>query len=195
MLPKDIYFYDCSGLGIAWLLTMDLIKQDYTADGMYRHLCSKISREELRRGDWVFVRNNKTENIFHVGYVVDDALNVVEAKSRDDGVVKRPLSAGDWNVFGRPDKVFQELTGRQETIRISRVLYLASPYLQGEDVQALQKAIRKSGISIEIDGVFGPDTKKALILAQKQLFAGKSSEWDGQAGEKTVTALGLVWRA
>ena len=31
----------------------------------------------------------------HIGYIVDESLNVIEAKGRDDGVVKRSLNASE----------------------------------------------------------------------------------------------------
>ena len=42
---------------------------------------------------------------YHVGIVVDAKRNVIEAKGRDDGVVKRDIDAqtGYWNYFGRPE--------------------------------------------------------------------------------------------
>ena len=202
-LPEDLHFYDCSGLGVKWLLEQGLIKNDMTANSMYTQLCSKISKSDVRRGDWVFIRSSSTGNITHVGYVVDDTLNVVEAAGRDYGVIKRPLSKGSpngaWNVFGRPDQVFdlpEEASGEnntEETAAISRILRLKSPYLRGDDVKALQEALQKKGGALAADGIFGPATEEAVLDAQKQLFPGTPSEWDGQAGKKTVTALGLKW--
>ena len=202
-LPEDLYFYDCSGLGVKWLLEQGLIKNDMTANSMYTQLCSKISKSDVRCGDWVFIRSSSTGNITHVGYVVDDDLNVVEAAGRDYGVIKRSLSKGSpngaWNVFGRPNQVFdlsEEASGEnntEETAAISRVLRLKSPYMRGDDVKALQKALQKKGGALTADGIFGPATEEAAIDVQKQLFPGTPSEWDGQAGKKTVTALGLKW--
>ena len=204
-LPEDLYFYDCSGLGVKWLLEQGLIKNDMTANSMYTQLCSKISKSDVRRGDWVFIRSSSTGNITHVGYVVDDALNVVEAAGRDYGVVKRSFSKGSpngaWNVFGRPDQVFEfsdepsEEADAAETAvaTISRILRLKSPYMRGDDVKALQKALQKKGGALTADGIFGPATEEAVIDVQKQLFPGTPSEWDGQAGKRTISALGLKW--
>lgn len=199
-LPDDRYFYDCSGLGIAWLLENKLVKSDMTANSMFTNLCSKVSKAELRRGDWVFLRRGSTGNISHIGYIVDDALNVVEAAGRDVGVIKRPLSKGSpngaWNVFGRPDKVFDLSSADKPTAAtIGRVLCLTSPMQRGDDVKALQAALIAKGATIKADGIFGQATETAVKAAQKQLWPGKPSEWDGKAGKKTVTALGLVWFA
>lgn len=100
--------FDCSGLGMYWLQNIKgLYGYDMSSDSMLKQ-CASLSKGELRKGDWVF-RTYKTGSskgkAYHIGYVVDEALNVIEAKGRDDGVVKRPLHAsgsGYWNTFGRP---------------------------------------------------------------------------------------------
>lgn len=98
--------FDCSGLAVYFLLANGLLKSDTTADGLRGH-CEKINRASLRKGDWVFrVSNGKA---YHIGYVVDDKLNVIEAMGRDSGVVKRGLNASGtsyWNAYGRPRKFF-----------------------------------------------------------------------------------------
>lgn len=193
LLKDDLFFYDCSGLGVDWLLKQKLIKSDMTANSMY-NLCSKVSKSSLKKGDWVFVLNSSGVAT-HIGYVVDDKLNVVESAGRDRGVIQRPLSQGSpngaWNAFGRPDKLFPELNKNVEfenTIIFNRILKLTSPRMTGEDVRVLQKAI-----GADQDGVFGPGTEKLLIEKQKKLFPNNPSEWDGKVGKKTIVALGLKW--
>lgn len=193
LLKEDLYFYDCSGLGVDWLLKQKLIKSDMTANGMY-NLCTKVSKSNLKKGDWVFILNS-SGTATHIGYIVDDSLNVVESAGRNYGVIKRPLSQGSpngqWNSYGRPDKLFPELKGNASStssVSITRILKLTNPRMKGEDVKALQKAIET-----DPDGVFGPDTEKHLIAKQKKLFPNDSSQWDGKAGKKTIIALGLKW--
>lgn len=100
--------YDCSGLGMYWLYNKKkLYSGDLNAHGMYGQ-CDPITRKELKPGDWVF-RKNSLGRKYHVGYVVDGELNVIECKGRDDGVVKRSLDASGstyWNCYGRP-KIFK----------------------------------------------------------------------------------------
>lgn len=77
------------------------------------------------------------------------------------------------------------------TVRISasdpdeRVLKLSRPMMHGEDVRVLQKALQAAGISVEVDGVFGGDTERAVIRFQMQ--AGLVV--DGIAGPATMAAL------
>lgn len=103
----DMRAYDCSGLGMYWLQNLQkLYTHDMTADDMKRQ-CTAVKREELKRGDWVFRIYAATGKAYHIGYVVDDGY-VIEAKGRDDGVVKRKLDASGksyWNAYGRP-KIF-----------------------------------------------------------------------------------------
>jgi len=99
---ETVLAYDCSGLGMKWLMDKKILPKDLTAAGMYS-VCQKITKADLKARDMVFVYglSRGKMKIHHVGYVVDDSLNVVEAMGRDVGVVMRPLSAGKWNRYGR----------------------------------------------------------------------------------------------
>ncbi|MFB2836615.1 glycoside hydrolase family protein, partial [Floridanema evergladense] len=72
----------------------------------------------------------------------------------------------------------------------SRVLRLAEPgqpLVQGDDVRQVQKALIKAGFNLQVDGIFGKDTDKAVRQFQKQ----KNLTVDGIAGIETQKALGL----
>lgn len=117
--------FDCSGLGVYFFLREGLLASDTTADGIMK-LCMRVSAAELRPGDFVF-RVYRSGKAYHVGYVVDDARNVVEAKGRSAGVVKSPFKG--WNVCGRPP-----FWGTAQ----SRVLMPTNPNMNGADVPSLQ---------------------------------------------------------
>lgn len=178
--------YDCSGLGMYFLFDMKgVFKEDTNAHGMMTMKCDRISRDELKRGDWVF--RVSYGRAYHIGYVVDDELNVIEAKGRDDGVIKGKMNYSYFNAYGRP-KFFKE-----EIYEGSRELRLRSPMMRGEDVKALQEALHKAGykqVTGAVDGVFGKDTDAGVRKFQKA----KKLTVDGIAGEKTFLALGLEWR-
>ena len=177
--------FDCSGLAVYFLLKEGLLSTDTTADGLLRR-CARISQGEVRRGDFVFKVDAKGK-AYHVGYVVDDALNVIEAQGRDTGVIKSPLKG--WNAYGRPPFFGVEVPPAPAPK--SRVLALVKPYLQGADVTVLQTALKKRGYTVgTIDGVFGPLADKAVREFQRNA----KLVVDGKAGPKTNTALGLVWR-
>jgi peptidoglycan hydrolase-like protein with peptidoglycan-binding domain len=179
--------FDCSGLGIYWLCDkMKLLPYDLNADTLMTDRCSEISRSELCRGDWVF-RVNSAGRAYHIGYVVDDALRVVEAKGRDDGVVKRALSAsgsGYWNRYGRPAVFRAEiLAGKGATA--ADVLRYGD---MGEAVKAMQQLLLAAGYdcgSCGADGEFGTQTLGALTRAQKALGVAV----DGLYGPATKAAL------
>lgn len=157
---KDIAAYDCSGLGVKFLLNMKLISSDKTANGLYG-LCTKISKSQLKKGDWVFKGSSLRKT--HIGYVVDDTLNVIESRGRDYGVVKRAFSAGAWKYFGRP-KVFKIeggiIKGDDDVIKKGD---------KGEAVIAWQTSLKALGYDLGtygankdgIDGDFGSATEAA----------------------------------
>lgn len=77
------------------------------------------------------------------------------------------------------------------TVRVSaadageRVLKLNRPMMRGDDVRALQQALKAAGASIEVDGIFGGDTERAVL--RFQVKAGLNV--DGIAGPATMAAL------
>ncbi|NJL87927.1 MAG: glycoside hydrolase family protein [Leptolyngbyaceae cyanobacterium SM1_1_3] len=66
-----------------------------------------------------------------------------------------------------------------------RLLYLATPYLFGEDVKALQRELARTGAGVLIDGVFGPATD----LAVKRFQTVNSLQPDGIVGPQTLALL------
>jgi N-acetylmuramoyl-L-alanine amidase len=72
-------------------------------------------------------------------------------------------------------------------LEIPRVLKLTDPLQLGNDVEALQLALKKVKISVEVNKVFGPDTDRAVrqLQTDSQLVA------DGVVGSKTRQILGL----
>ena len=190
---KVLRAFDCSGLGMAWI-EKHIATPDLTAYGMYTNLCEPITKSKLKRGDWVF-KKNSSGKISHIGYIVDDKLNVIEAQGRDYGVVKRPLSATTWTVFGRPKMFKAEIEKEEDTFIATRVLKRTKPTMKGEDVKKMQQRLIDRGFSCGskgADGSFGDDTKAAVIKFQKYTWPKDEKEWDGIAGRKTLTALGAI---
>lgn len=193
--------FDCSGL-VCWLLSMVGAVQkgfDTTAEGLMGY-CKRLSRGELKAGDLVFKKDSKG-HIFHVGVVVDDALNVVEAAGRDLGVVKRPISANGWNTYGRPSFFEKEIgkanipttSSKPLNWELSRLVKFKSPMMRGADVINIQKALITNGCSVGAtgaDGVFGKNSDSAVRAFQRS----KGLAADGIVGKKTCIALGGVWK-
>lgn len=192
---KVLKAFDCSGLGM-YELNILFGYPDTTADGMFKKYCEQITKAQLKKGDWVFKRNS-VGKCTHIGYVVDDKLNVIEAKGRDDGVVKRPLNSGAWNCYGRPSCFRDEITN--EWIA-TRPLHYEKPTMKGEDVAELQRHLIERGFSCGKwgdDGSYGQATEKAVRAYQESTHV-KGGDYlvvDGRAGRKTLTSLGAkcVW--
>lgn len=193
--------FDCSGLGMAFLQNeTKTVSSDMNANGMMGK-CEIITKEQARRGDWVF-KVNSSGRATHIGYIVDTALNVVEAKGRDYGVIKSPLSKGGWNKYGRPKYFADEINAADGVTYsapkaggfvVSRLLKRVSPYMRGDDVRELQKALIARGYACGrsgADGIFGDDTR----LAVRAFQGTERLTVDGKAGRQTVTALGGTYK-
>ena len=90
--------FDCSGLGVYWLLKNDVLGTDRTANGLYR-MCELTDKP--KRGYWVF-RLNDEGRATHIGYMVSDS-EVIHAKGRVEGVVKEKYSSSYWHKVCVPN--------------------------------------------------------------------------------------------
>lgn len=187
---------DCSGLGMNYLQNKaGIYGSDMTANGM-KGKCTLIDKGQLKKGDWVFrtyKTGSKKGRAYHIGYIVDDNLNVVHAKGRAYGVVKEAFSSSYWNTYGRPKCFADEINGNipEYTAVFTRLLKKKSPLMTGEDVSALQILLNHANnAGLAVDGKFGNKTKAAVKAYQKE----KGLKVDGIAGKNTITALGGVWR-
>lgn len=191
----EIYCFDCSGLGTYFLYNLHkLIPTDKNANGL-KGICKLISKDQLKKGDWVF-RTYKSGSdkgrAYHVGYVVDDHLNIIEAKGRNYGVVKGSFDSSYWNTYGRPE-IFKNEIEKEEAPKavFTRVMKRIKPTMTGEDIRTLQKMLNDYGnYGLALDGKYGPATEKAVKAFQKA----KGLTVDGKAGKNTVTALGGIWQ-
>jgi len=177
---------DCSGLPVYVLRKIGAIdsKKDYSA-AMFQSVSKPVSLKSLVAGDLVF---NKTEKASHVGVFVGDNM-VIESKGRDrdDGVVRRKLSAGKWVVGGRlPADWFVE----DIPVLERELYYRESNLMKGEDVKACQEQLQLAGYTPgTADGVFGKKTK--IAVQAFQLDNGLTA--DGIVGKKTAEKLGFIW--
>ena len=73
-----------------------------------------------------------------------------------------------------------------------RLLYLARPMQRGDDVRDLQERLNRLGFdSGQVDGIFGPDTRDAVVDFQANVGLND----DGTAGPETVDALRRLHRS
>lgn len=101
-LTGDIRFFDCSGLGVSYLLKNKGIAYDTTAKGLYR-LCDPLNESQVVEGDWCFLKDSGG-NIYHIGYVVDNDM-VVHAFNQEKGVIMEKRTARKW-FYARPNFAF-----------------------------------------------------------------------------------------
>lgn len=66
-----------------------------------------------------------------------------------------------------------------------RVLRLSRPMMEGSDVLKLQEALKKAGLAVSTDGVFGSGTDKAVKEFQQK----KGLTADGIVGSKTLALM------
>lgn len=190
----ELRAYDCSGLGVALLMREGEIARDRTAHGLYTE-CKKITRAELKPGDFVFrqyTSGSKKGHVYHIGYVVSEN-KVVHAKGRDVGVVLETLNENGktyWNAYGKSPYIANKDEGYATHI-FTQTLYLKK--CKGkvwEDVKALQWFLNRNGFNCgSIDGYFGKNTEKAVKVCQKA----NKLKVDGIAGKNTVRSLGGIW--
>lgn len=77
---------------------------------------------------------------------------------------------------------------RTRQLLTARRLYLTYPNLKGADVEAVQKALTRAGVTVTIDGSLGPSTAWAI----KQFQARHNLIADGVVGPQTLVKLGAL---
>ena len=101
-----LYAYDCSGLGVYWLLSVaHLWKADANANTMMHRCVDLDTAGPPAKGWWVFRLDDAKKRAVHIGYMIDNQY-LIEAKGRKVGVCKTKFKAHEWDVWGIP-KVFE----------------------------------------------------------------------------------------
>jgi len=94
-----LYAYDCSGLGMYYLQDVKKVySHDMSANGMMGQC--ELTESEPKRGYWLF-RVNSDGRATHIGYMVSDT-DLIEARGRTYGVVRRRYAKRDWHKIGKP---------------------------------------------------------------------------------------------
>lgn len=192
----NVKAFDCSGLVTRAMDDTGIMKKgfDTTADGLKKHYVRQLKRWELKPGDLVF-RVTSAGKAYHVGVVADWELNIIEARGRAYGVVKRGLNAsgkGYWNAYGRPTALREEIEENAQPFILKRLLKKKIVRMRGDDVKAVQKMLINSGYPCGkdgADGIFGNYTD----LAVRAFQTAHKLKADGIVGKTTITALGGEW--
>ena len=174
--------FDCSGLGMYWLMKNGIFKYDMTAKEMYNSIPTKVkSLSSVKAGDFVF-----TDSLGHVGYAIGDDM-VIEARGTAWGVVMTDLYKREWTKAARPDW----WVDLDEKPILRRELKLTDPCMRGEDVKTAQALLTEKGYSVgAIDGIFG----KATEFASKNFKQDNGLKYEtGTIGKRTAEKLGFKW--
>ena len=177
--------FDCSGLGMYWIIKNGIYPSDLNANGM-RSLCEVITREEVKRGDWLFEMNDNRAT--HIGYAISDK-QAIECRGRDYGVCVTDINSRKWNYYGRPKAFKNEIENEVEEMIYDVAVKKGD---KGDKVTALQNALIKNGYALTkygADGDFGGETFNAVCDLQKN----KGFVIDGIADREEIEAVGLTW--
>lgn len=174
--------FDCSGLGMYWLMKNGIFKYDMTAKEMYNSIPTKVkSLSSVKAGDFVF-----TDSLGHVGYAIGDDM-VIEARGTAWGVVMTDLYKREWTKAARPDW----WVDLDEKPILRRELKLTNPYMTGDDVKMAQTLLIEKGYNPGLtDGIFGKNTE----IASRNFKQDNGLKYEtGTIGKKTATLLGFIW--
>lgn len=172
--------FDCSGLASYYFQDqLKFWKYDHRARDICKE-CVKVPVEKRQPGDFVFGHFTSEGYAGHVGYIDDEGM-VIEAKGRDDGVVRRAYKDGDWVQVGRPSFWIYNMTRELKS------------GMRGQDVGQLQARLTHLGYPCgTIDDIFGNKTATALELWQKAYYK-KAPEY-GVMDKKTAKKLGFTFK-
>lgn len=126
-----------------------------------------------------------------IGHIVfsDGKGGTLEAHSTKKGVIASTVKGRRWDMgLLLPDVVYAVNAVETRPVPAPKVLRLTKPRMKGPEVKRLQQALKGKGHDPgPLDGEYGPKT--AAAVAAFQLV--KDLVPDGEAGPKTLKALGL----
>lgn len=179
---------DCSGLAVGFLLKYGIIKNDMTADGLYKLIGKKIKLNEVKAGDYLFMGSDSKKT--HVGYAID-AKRAIESKNHDEGVVMTVIANRGWKYAARPDW-YDEKQPQPVVPSLERELsFRTTSLMQGNDVKKVQESLNNLGYNCGTsDGYFGKKTD----IAVRNFQSDRGLTVDGVVGKHTAESLGFLWK-
>ena len=139
-----------------------------------------ISRYVAIRRDWL--ANNANTALHPTVYRMDAFKLLIREKAWELPLplVVRGVRIDEAVLAGQPHRVSAHVVEE-------RLLMLASPMMQGDDVRAVQAAPEARGIPVGTDGVYGEHTASAV----RRFQSANDMTADGIVGPATRAALGL----
>lgn len=122
--------------------------------------------------------------------VCDGMGGTVEAHSHADGVIKGRIAGRRWDIGIEVPGISYESMPVVPVEPPVKIVYCVSvPIMTSLKVGEIQRALLNAGFDPHgIDNKYGKETAKAVIAFQKQ----RGLVVDGEVGEKTAAALGVV---
>ena len=165
---------------VSYLRERGLIDSCTKASELYFNHCETIDQNDVVAGDLVF-RFVRASGADYVGVYMGDG-SVVLGNGREELVAREEFDATVWRRFAQL-KAFEndDTTSAIYTRCLKR---LRRP-MRGDDVRALQTALKSDRFDLCVDGVYGKKTRKAVRAYQRE--AGLSD--DGAVGQITWESL------
>lgn len=159
----------------------------YWANDARNQVVEKVSiAAALRRPGAILLRVPSSSD----GHIVfsDGKGGTVEAHSTNRGVIAGDARDRRWDMgLLLPDVEYTE-NPPVARMALAEILRLKKPYMKGEAVKEVQRALKAHEISPgKIDGVYGPQTAAAVTAFQLE----QGLNPDGEVGPITMQALGL----
>jgi chitosanase len=142
-----------------------------------------IARYVAERRAWLSSFNPATSLLPRTVYRMDELQKLIDARR---WALPLPLSVRGVGIDAASLESDRPVVA-SAVIAEERLLRLRQPFMQGEDVRAVQRALRRAGVTVKVDGVFGPATEAAVKAYQVQ----KGLTSDGIVGPATSAQLGL----
>ena len=166
---------------------------DYTPSSAQLYKDKNAWGNAPRIGAQIFFKNNTRINHTGLVYKFDDKyVYTIEGNTsgasgvvaNGGGVCKKKYLRTNSRIagYGYPNydpEPVETITVKPEDVKMTSV----EKGSKGKAVKVWQAIV-----GVDVDGSFGPDTRKATIAFQKKAFPGQEEEWDGVVGPKTWKA-------
>lgn len=128
--------------------------------------------------------------IGHIAFS-DGEGNTIEAHSKNRGVTCAKVRGRRWDMgILVPGINYTMNEGTAPPPRPIQVIRLTDPFMKGENVKRVQRALKKLGFDPgPVDGAYGPKTTTAVYAFQIT----KGLTPDGELGPLTARSLKIIW--